>query len=211
MMAWMRRGVFVGLALMAATAAQAGMLVDVESGVTLIRGSWTNFGYSFTVTDMVAVTALGVWDRNANGFADAHPVGLWDGAGSLLAQAVVDSASPLTMGVLAGHGWRFETIAPVVIGPGTYKIGAYYPTTADAFLGSWDGTLAQYVMDPLASYGTAYFASGVEALTEPTSLTSLTPGFFGPNAQIEAVPEPGTVVLMGVGLVAVGVARRRRR
>ena len=177
----------------------------------MYRGGFANFGYTVTFNQEVYVNALGLWDYQANGLVDAHQVGLWNSGGTLLAQAVVDNSSTVVASVNSQNAWRFTSIATVLLMPGTYKLGAYYPTPADAFVASLNVPPAQIVVNPLATYGNSFATDGtIQFFTEPTNMGPSTwdPAFFGPNAQVSPVPEPGTLVLMGLGLAA---ARRRMK
>jgi PEP-CTERM motif len=202
--------VAVALAALAwsAPAQAASLLLDIQSGTLFQRGSFANFGYTVTFDQQVRVDALGLWDYQANGLADAHPVGLWDSGGTLLAQVVVDSTSTQVAALNPAGAWWFTSIAPLLLQPGTYKVGAYYPSTSDLFISSLNVPPAQIVVNPLVTYGDSYYANGnFQYFTEPnTNAAHWDPGFFGPNAQVTAVPEPGTIALLGLGL---GLARRR--
>jgi hypothetical protein len=203
------RAALVLAALAWSTPAQAAsLLLDFHSGTLFQRGSFTNFGYTVTFDQQVRVDALGLWDYQANGLADAHPVGLWDSGGTLLAQAVVNNSSTQVAALNPAGAWWFTSIAPLLLQPGTYKLGAYYPTAADYFISSLNVPPANIVVNPLVTYEDSYYTSGgLEYFTEPlTNAAHWDPGFFGPNAQVTAVPEPGTIALIGLGL---GIARRR--
>lgn len=199
------------IAVNAATSHAASMALDLTGGVFYQRGTFANFGYSFTTSETLSVEQLGLFDPGANGLGDPHEVGLWDSAGNLLAQAVITSSSAATASAFAGHAWRFESITPVQIAPGTYKLGAFYRTTADTFVGSSEAVQAGLQLHSAISYGQAYVTTGgTEFFTEPVSTLNaqFTPGFFGPNMNFTVVPEPSTFALVSLaGLV--GLRRRR--
>ena len=200
--------VALGLSLSSATA-RAGEVVDVLAASTYVRGTWANFGYSFTVNEPVRVSALGLWDRFGDGLAEEHEVGLWDGLGNLLAHVIVDSATPASPSANANHAWRFEDVAPVILMPGTYKLGAFYPTTADAFVATDPAIGSNIVFAPQVTFGSSYVTTGgTEFFTEPVATTGFNPGFFGPNARITPIPEPATLGCLAMaGLV---VLRKRK-
>ena len=193
----MRRNTFaivsaLGLAA-AASAASGAQAVDVTGGLSLIRGTFANFGYV-----------------GANGLTDLHEVGLWDQNGTLLAQAVVNTNTPSSPAALAGTAWKFEAITPLELPAGTYKLSAFYRTTADPFIGSLNGSFASFNIDQTLVYGAPFVTvGGIENFVEPTSpvSASLTPGFFGPNMQFTVVPEPAA--LSAIAAMGLLIARRR--
>ena len=211
---FVHRGKMIGFAVAAAAAlgtgaAQADLALDAMGGGWYVRGSWANFGYSLVVQSPVRVDALGIWDSLGDGLAESHEVGLWDSNGTLLAQSVVTGASPLTASADGVNGWRFEDIAPVELQPGTYKLGAFYRTTGDAFLVSDANNTVQLVPAPQVQYGESFVTTGgTEFFTEPNTPTSFDPAYFGPNAMITAVPEPASMVLLAMGGLL--LARRNR-
>jgi hypothetical protein len=72
-------------------------------------------GYAFTVTSPIRVTNLGVWDYGGNGDGLLEP-------GTQLIQTTIPAG---TSGTLV-DGYRYVPIAPVILAPGNYTIGAYY-------------------------------------------------------------------------------------
>ncbi len=55
-------------------------------------GSNITLGWGFTLVNAVTVTDLGYFDGNA-GLTDAHPVGIWNSIGTLIANATVPSGA----------------------------------------------------------------------------------------------------------------------
>ncbi|HEY6345568.1 MAG TPA: DUF4082 domain-containing protein [Bryobacteraceae bacterium] len=167
-------------------------------------------GYDFTLTSSVTVTELGFFDSNgASGPVESHPVGIWNSGGTLLASATVPSGTPS----LLIDGFDFVSISPVVLGPGSYAIGAYGldQTSGDTdqflFLESGSTTIAGLTL------GGSVEAGSVSGLTFPTTPTGLAQGYFGPDFLVASVPEPSTVMLVAVpfGLLVILYSIRRRR
>lgn len=200
----------VALALSAvSSSAMASQVVDVVSSSSFIRGTWANFGYQFTTNVPVRVDALGLLDWGANGLVDQHPVGLWDGNGTMLAQAIVDNASAASPAANPAHAWRYTDIAAIVLTPGTYKLGAFYPTNQDPFALNGPNDPGVMIFAPEVTYVQSYVTTGgTEFFTEPNTSTGFNPGFFGPNARFTAVPEPATLGLLMIG--GAMMVRRRR-
>ncbi|MBX3397067.1 MAG: PEP-CTERM sorting domain-containing protein [Phycisphaerae bacterium] len=189
--------------------AEAAQILDIMTAPLYVRGTWANFGFSFSVSELVRVDALGLYDVGANGFADEHPVGLWNDTGDMLAQVIIDNSSTASASVNANHAWRFTDIEPIILAPGTYKMGAFYPTTADAFAGSSAENPANILFSPVITFGSSYVTTGgTEFFTEPNTTTGFNPGFFGPNARFTVVPEPATLTCLALG--GLMLIRRRR-
>lgn len=200
----------VALALSFCTvSADAAQVLDIMTAPLYVRGTWANFGFSFSVSQSVRVDALGLYDVGANGLADEHPVGLWNDTGDMLAQAIVDNASTASTSVNSNHAWRFTDIAPIILMPGTYKLGAFYPTTADAFAASSAENPANILLSPVITFGSSFVTTGgTEFFAEPNTMTGFNPGFFGPNARFTVVPEPATLTCLAIG--GLMLIRRRR-
>jgi hypothetical protein len=174
---------------------------------TQIFGSFSlqNIGWQFTVNAPVTIDGLGVFDANAPGLSEPHPVGLWNSSGSLLAQTTITNASTLVPSASDAGDWRFNSIAPIVLAPGTYVTSAFYATSADAVMAN--GTIATIpqisFVDSRASTEGAFAEADVSALLEP--------GVFGADISVLAVPEPVTLLLFGSGLAGLALTLRRRK
>lgn len=173
--------------------------VSVSGGRTFDGdGPWT-LGYQFTSLQAQRVTALGAYDYLGDGFSEAHEVGLWDSAGTLLASANVTSAGALL------DGFRYSSISGLDLAAGgVYTVGASNFGRGDA-----------YLLDALVSPATGItfnigrYTNG-SGLMSPT-FSSNSGGYFGGNLQVAAVPEPATWAMMLVGFGMMGGAIRSRR
>jgi hypothetical protein len=206
MRAWIFRGI-LSLALIASTAAGSSastLALDVTSDTQIFApGVFRNIGWQFSVNTPVTVDGLGVFDVNNPGFAERHQVGLWDNGGTLLAQTIVSDGSALVLSASNAGDWRFENIAPIVLGPGTYVVGAFYSDSGDSVMANATLALAPQIsfLASRASTEAAFAMPGVYGLVEP--------GVFAANVRINAVPEPASMLLLGSGIATL-VARRRR-
>jgi len=209
---------FLAAAILGATSAQADDLaLDHSGGGLYVRGSFTNFGWTFTTSEDRAVTALGLFDVGANGLVDAHEVGIWDSTGTLLVSAIVQSQA-LTPSVSALGDWRFASVASTYLAAGSYTIGAFFPShpnqlDGDAFVAANGPNIPVVTTPGWLTYGQGVFASGTESFVRPTGVIGDTfnPSFFGPNFLSTGVPEPSMWIMMIFGFGAIGFAMRRSR
>ena len=206
----MRRAICALVAVLATTlAANAGPLFTIgnNSSGTFLGNPPFTLGFEFTVgtNGTQRMTKIGVFDSDQNGLAVAHRVGLWNSSGVLLASGIVPAG---TAGSLVNQ-FRYIDINPVILGAGTYRIGALYdgPVFSDSLI--FPGQATGFATDPNITFVGSRFAFGA-GLTDPTGNGGLAPGYFGPNALIEATPEPFSMVVFGGLLAAGGLAVRRR-
>jgi len=160
-------------------------------------------GWEFSVSTPVQITGLAYWDEEEDGLGEAHRVGVFDSAtGSLLVDAVV----PAGAGAPLLDGYRY-TPTSYLLPVGRYVVGGQQGSDVDrVLLGgnstiTWPGiTFVQHRELPTSSF------------VMPTNASSSV-GLFGPNLIVgEPIPEPGTLALLGAGLLSLaGLARIRRR
>jgi hypothetical protein len=191
-----------GLILMAAPiTVLADLGVDFTSpGSDGTNGNWS-LGWAFTVNEAIVVEALGFYDDQKNGLSQAHDVGIFDGAGTLIVSGQVQPGDPLI------SWWRWTNVTPtsLVVGQ-SYQIAA---VTGDENY-AYDPT--DFVVAPEINFlGDSYYSpSGAGVLTYPNYIVTGYTGWFGPNLSLNevVVPLPGAVVLLALGLTTVGLKRK---
>ena len=202
----------VGAVLGASLPAQATPIVGVtfpNDGTTFQPG-FTNLGYSFVANVATNVVSLGVWDQDSDGLLNSHDVGLWASDGTLLASTVVGAS---TAGIL-DSGFRFTDISPVPLMAGhTYYVAALFTcgNLCPDDLAVFDPT--SVLTAPQITYDSRRFVPAA-TLVFPALVGFGTTGYWGGNVRLDAsaqpVPEPTTMLLLGSGLAATFLRRRRR-
>jgi len=183
-------------------------------GPAAAGGTNTVIGWTFSVSEDCAVSALGLWDYGSDGFYVSHNVGLYNSGGTSLGSVAIQSGTgSASQGPLMEGGvFRFEDLASSIsLNSGsTYTILAHNPSASDVFI--WTDVDSITMADGL-SYGDPRSASA-GALTYVTDHQwSSWEGIFGPNFQTgQTVPEPSSFVLLGTGAIClIGYHKRKRR
>lgn len=151
-------------------------------------------GWAFTLSSPVLVTELGLWDRGNDGLGKSHVVTIWTGTGTQEIQGTIPSGTGATL----TNGFRYVSIAPLLLPAGNYTIGGFYSPSPDniAFLASAIATASGVTYD--GSRGGFGFAF------PPGDISSLSDSYFGPNFQFSAptsTPDSGStwaLLLLGM-------------
>lgn len=174
-----------------------------DLGPTNMLGEF-NVGYLFQANVNANVTALGVMDfGDPSTLLQAQQVGLWTSDGTLLASTYVDSTNQQV-----GY-WLFAPITPVALTAGQQCIvGAQ---GGEGFTYSTSGFTVAPEITFLMAEDTYTGNTDNNPLSFPTSGGN-DQGWFGGNVELSSsVPEPGSLTLLGYGLVGLaGLVRRKR-
>jgi hypothetical protein len=154
-------------------------------------------GWTFQPTTAINVTSLGAFDYLMPSQGSLQ-VGLWNDSGTLLASRTVSAASSM---VGLSH---YESISPLLLLAGqTYYVAAYSAAgNLTAIVVTPDITPNGFAtMSPEIQLGRVAYSSG-SGFSFP-AITEGNPGYaiVAPNFEFQAVPEPATFVLLGVGIM----------
>jgi len=169
----------------------------------------TTFGYRVRLTEPLIVTHLGVYDVDGNGLDQVHPVGIWNGANTLVATATVPAGTDATLSA----GFRYVPLTePVTLTAGVYDLGAHYFNIQAGFGDPYMELVTSVTLPAGATFETALFDSSFFGLTQPLppAFGNFGTSFFGPGALYTAVPEPTTIGMAAGLLLAAGILGLRR-
>lgn len=172
-------------------------------------------GFLFIPTVPIEVTALGYFDHNQDGLTLIHPVGIFDAlTQELLAVTNVGPGSVLE------DLFRYNPISPLSLEAGhPYMLAGFHPGSDTEDFGAFSLPASLLfggvVTAPQLIHQGFFFEFG-NSLTFPTTGPDPNAFFFGPNLQfqvqqVQAIPEPSTVSLLGLGIAALAVWHWHRR
>jgi len=185
--------------------AQAGTIgVDPTSGgAALVSGfGGLTLGWEFQVSDTngIVVDGLGFWDQQSDGFlfGQTFQVGLWDAStGTLLRDSVITSASTLKPSLDPDGGWRVNSVSPLYLAPGLYRIGGLMPVSGANQIIDFGATVQSGTGVSLVGF-LRQIGSSTLAMPDipPPTLDS---AYFGPTFTFTRGPaaQPGVVVAPG--------------
>lgn len=169
-------------------------------------------GFEFTVNhDSEYATALGWWDEDGDGLTTDHEVGLWSNDGTLLGSVIVPAGDS---GVLIGE-YRYVALdTAVFLAVGQSYVIAGKTTAAESYF-RFDDPTTTGIMTPNYNVEFGRYLESVPMVFPTEALYSQ----MWTNANLLAgsdplagtgppVPEPGTALLVGVGLAVLARGRR---
>ncbi len=169
----------------------------------------TSIGWSFTPTQNISVTALGVYDDGNDGLTLSHDVALYAiGSAVPLASVTVPAAGGFTEGNLPDGFFKYVNIGggPVTLLSGQDYVVARYSASGGEFSFNFAPTGLQFNN---ISFGDTWFTSNTPAnnpfLENPfTAANGVAYDNTNPQGganflMIEPVPEPSTIMLLAVG------------
>ena len=213
-----RLSAFFGLLALAGVSARADIAyTDPASQGT--QGWPGNLALNFNVLSPITVTELGVFNASGSGtITGTIQVVIFDTNTNTEVTPVVTFGPNQTYST-AGLGFDvFQAITPVVLGVGSYEVDAVGFGSSDLngnlFTGSSSGPILNNFAGSLAFTGASFDGSPVLDDPSPSSCPGCSPsqfdaGTFGNGTVVTNTPEPGTMTLLGSGLIGLTVAFRR--
>ncbi len=175
------------------------------SGFTVTAGT------VFDVNNPLTINSVGVFDFGNDGLMEAHEIGIWNAAGSLLASANIPAGT--TASLRDGFRW-VDLSSPLTLSAERgYVIGAEYTATDSSAQADILGTRATIDSNFTLVRNALGSGFGFPGGTQPGIS-----GFFGPNmsGSTASVPEPASwvttmFVLLPIGIYALCRLRKSER
>lgn len=171
-----------------------------------------SLGYEFTPSTDLMVTDLGTYDRDGNGLATGHAVGIYLASSqSLIASTTVLENDPLIGDAPQGY-FRYHALALSVqlLAGTTYRIAS---STSDAD-GYTYGNYQNFTNNLGLTIGAGYYSGnggGPLVVVWPNNINPNSGEIYGVNFLATPIPEPSSLTLLGFGLAAFGGKRATRR
>ena len=202
----------LGLVLALPSQAQT-MALDFTGGGANFASGNNTLGWEFALSSSVTVTDLGIYDEGDDGLVESHKIALWTTGGTLLTSTTIGSGlSGTDVTSASGFGsFRFITIPDLVLGPGSYVLGAHYFLANGGDFVRTDASATS--MASGFSFTQGHFNNGGSGFVFPGGAFPSN-GHFGPNLRFSSavVPEPGMIVsLLGAGSFGGFLLIRRRQ
>ncbi len=177
-------------------------------------GDAFTIGYKFIVgSNNLTVSSLGTWDGDAtDGLAASHDVGIWNADGSTLLGSVT---VPAGTGATKIGSWRYVDLSSAVtlFANTEYVIGS--AVLGDSYHGS---LIAPAALPDFPVFSTpnvnfvhrSAVAGAALAFPNITAFSDITSAWDAPNFRYEAVPEPGSLGLLGIALASLVLSQGRK-
>lgn len=182
--------------------ASAAPLYTFTNAPDSMTGSYT-FEQKFVVgSQSIVVNSLGFYDYLGNGLAESHLMGLFDSAGNLIISATIGAGT----GSSLEYGFRWKSIANTTLAAGS-TFSLITQSNLDAH-----NMVPGFVLNPKVLSVEGGYGSG--ATFNPNLInTSKDNIIWTGNLNIvdAQVPEPASLALMGFGLAALAMRRKKRK